>query len=215
MLKKYLPFLKEETINPKLLVYPQKTGELNISYPKVSRRIYAASFDLMLITFISYPLIHFITWIFKSKFEVVKEGQQIIMSYLSKDPGFPSLIKAFNDPRIMNMDFMNNYILSQILTQGTVLALSIGFLIWVNNKYSTSPGKWLFGLRILDSRTYSKPNIFQLVVRNISSVITAITFLVPMIFAKFELRHRAIHDLIANTVVVRLTKPKAPKVKIS
>jgi uncharacterized RDD family membrane protein YckC len=80
-----------------------------------------------------------------------------------------------------------------------ILSLVVTVLFWFF--VGQTPGKKAFKLRVVDSKTLKKANLFQLTIRYLGyflSMITLIGFFIPL----FRKDKRALHDLISRTAVI-------------
>lgn len=71
-------------------------------------------------------------------------------------------------------------------------------------KYKQStPGKMLFGMRIVDAETLGEVSTARLVVRYLAYFISMIPLFLGFIWVAFDRRKQGWHDKIARTVIVR------------
>jgi len=76
---------------------------------------------------------------------------------------------------------------------------SVTVLLW---KYFHTPGKKALGLHIVESKSFTKPPLWKLVVRFISYFLSMIS-IVGFFIGLFRKDKRALHDLISGTVVIQ------------
>lgn len=187
-------------MNPKLLVYPEKTidGKF-ISYPPISKRLAAAAGDCIVLIFITMPIIFLLTHFLHPE-GLLNEISSIYNEYYDQSKNSS---EAFNK---MNLDPRYNIILiKQIFIQISICVLIIGSLLFFNFKYNSSPAKMAFKCYVLDAETYKYPTKKQFFIRNICYIFTIGTLFLGLIFALCNPRRRMIHDIMAKTVVVKLT----------
>ena len=65
-----------------------------------------------------------------------------------------------------------------------------------------TPGKKLLGIHVVDAKTYSEINNKQAIIRYIGYIISTIPLAVGFLMVAFRKDKRALHDLLAETVVV-------------
>ena len=79
---------------------------------------------------------------------------------------------------------------------------------------SATPGKMVFGLKIVDAKTGNKPSLGQFVGRYFAAFLSAIPFLLGFLWVAWDKRKQGFHDLLAGTVVVKTkkwrTRPRQP-----
>ena len=82
--------------------------------------------------------------------------------------------------------------------------LSLPYYGWFYSRRGASPGKMVMGLKIVDAQTglYLSPMraFFR---ETLGKTISAIPFLIGFLVAAFRIDHKALHDLIFDTTVVR------------
>lgn len=91
-----------------------------------------------------------------------------------------------------------------------VISVSAVLLFW-NFKQST-PGKMVFGGRIVDAETYGKPSFGQLVLRYVGYIPSFVIFCGGFLWVAIDRKKRGWHDLMAGTVVVIPRARTAPRV---
>jgi uncharacterized RDD family membrane protein YckC len=81
-----------------------------------------------------------------------------------------------------------------------VLPFGIWMAFWLVK--SATPGKIVLHLEIVDARTLGKPTWLQFLGRYIGYFLSTIPLGIGLIWAAFDARKRAWHDLLAGTLVV-------------
>ncbi|MGB5966208.1 MAG: RDD family protein, partial [Sulfurimonadaceae bacterium] len=77
----------------------------------------------------------------------------------------------------------------------------VTILFW--KKFSgATPGKKLLGIHVVDAKTYGEINNKQAIIRYIGYIISTIPLAVGFLMVGFRKDKRALHDLLAETVVV-------------
>lgn len=82
----------------------------------------------------------------------------------------------------------------------TVVSIIAVLLFW-QFKQST-PGKMIFGARIVDAETYGKPGFGKLVIRYLGYIPSTLVFCLGFLWVAFDKQKRGWHDLMAGTLVV-------------
>ncbi len=72
--------------------------------------------------------------------------------------------------------------------------------MWV--KFATTPGKLLFGLRVVDTQTFRKMTLRQATKRFFSFILSVAPLFLGLLWSNFNKRCQTWHDKIAGTVVV-------------
>lgn len=78
------------------------------------------------------------------------------------------------------------------------LAYYLGFWIWK----SATPGKMALGLKIVDEK-HENINVPQVFIRYFSMILSALPLFLGYIWASFEPKKRAWHDMLAKTYVIK------------
>jgi uncharacterized RDD family membrane protein YckC len=72
-----------------------------------------------------------------------------------------------------------------------------------------TPGKMLFGLKIIDARTGERPRIGQFIVRYLMYIPSVLLLGVGLISVALDKRKQGWHDKVARTVVIRTKRGRA------
>jgi uncharacterized RDD family membrane protein YckC len=103
---------------------------------------------------------------------------------------------------LMNKHRMWDNLLIEQLLPLLLLTLALG---WLWSRYGTSPGKWVFRLRIVDAKSLQPPSSRQQMKRAFGYMVSALLPLplgLGFFWAVTNKRRRTWHDLIAGTVVI-------------
>lgn len=88
----------------------------------------------------------------------------------------------------------------------TVLLMGLAY-VSCQHAYGTTPGKWMFGIRIVDAATLEPIQGWRYGVRFMAYAPSAAPFMIGFFAGIFSKRNRTLHDVIAGTVVI-CTRPK-------
>ena len=87
----------------------------------------------------------------------------------------------------------------EMLFEFSVLVVTIVF--W--EKWGgTTPGKRLVGIKIVDAKTYKDITNKQAITRSLGYIVSTLPFGIGFLMVLFRRDKRALHDLLANTVVI-------------
>ena len=86
----------------------------------------------------------------------------------------------------------------QIAAVGLQIAYFLGFWVWKG----ATPGKALFGIRIVDAHTGELAQPWRYIVRMVFWILGSLPLWLGQIWVAFDKRKRGWHDLAAGTVVV-------------
>lgn len=174
-----------------------------IRYGGLNARMMANLFDMLLITALVIPFIYF----FPPQLD--KEGANIpapvveaIAQHSNKQITDAQLVQSLQQTGYISM-------LANKLFSGTILNFLVFGLITVIlwKKFNATPGKMLFKLKVVDDTTLEEPSTSQYIVRFVGYVISALPLGLGFFIIPFNKRKKALHDYMANTVVIYV-KPK-------
>ena len=74
-------------------------------------------------------------------------------------------------------------------------------LFWVYKQ--ATPGKMLFGVKIVDADTGGPPSVGQCIGRYLGYIVSGVLFLLGFIWVAFDSRKQGFHDKLAGTLVVQ------------
>lgn len=165
-----------------------------IIYPNFIARVFAMTCDLVVISIVLVPIInicenYLLLLTFQDFFlsQHIDTSDQNAIMLAVKTPEFSSQITSstfimyFGALFILNTFFMGLYFVT----------------FW--RKFGTTPGKLIMRMKIVDANDYSRPSLYNCVKR-FCGYITALIGIWSIIFTK---KGRALHDKIANTVVIK------------
>ncbi|MDD9331896.1 MAG: RDD family protein [Wolbachia sp.] len=167
-----------------------KKDERGICYVTGFRRYISVLLDLIIIVIFLLFFGKTINHLFMNS-ESSKMLSQISAKYSMQVP-----LSA--EEEIVQSRFIKLIILNQI-AQSIMLFSYIAYM-WL--KFSATPGKFLLGLRVVDSDTFEKMTLKQAIKRFFSMVLSVSPLFLGFIWAKFSKRCQTWHDMIAGTVVV-------------
>ena len=165
-----------------------------IIYPKFISRVFAMTCDLVIISIVLVPIInicanYLLLFAFQDFFlsQNIDTSDQNAIMLAVKTPEFANQITSstfvtyFGTLFIINSFFMGLYFIA----------------FW--RKFGTTPGKLLMRMKIVDADDHSRPSLYNCIKRFLG-YITALIGIWSIIFTK---KRRALHDKIANTVVIK------------
>lgn len=83
----------------------------------------------------------------------------------------------------------------------TVLPSIAIIYLWL--KYSATPGKMIFNLKVLDEKTGNPITLKQSIIRYFGYIVSTIFIFIGFIWAGFDKKKQSWHDKMAKTVVVK------------
>ncbi len=175
-------------------ILEKKLNEKQVVYVKLIPRMFTSMLDIYIFALVSLYPIAFISrkiFLFMFKESILKQNININN-------------KAAIDKLLSSQDFLLS-IPSGIMIESLIILGLIQFLIfscyfiffW--HKFATSPVKFLFGIKVLDSVTMSNLSI-KSCIKRIFGLFTSPIGLWSIIVTK---KHQALHDKIAGSIVVK------------
>lgn len=157
-------------------------------YAKFNDRLFASAIDTALIFILLTPVFAYTNdWVMGSvnAEQVFNQARQI---------GVPEdAAKHISDSGVIGLMFKNSFV--QFLISGVPL---IAF--WA--AFQTTPGKFLIGMKIIDVDTGKAPEFHQLLIRYGAFLISLTPFFLGFVWAAFNRKKQAWHDMVADTAVV-------------
>ncbi|WP_250296889.1 RDD family protein [Wolbachia endosymbiont of Oedothorax gibbosus] len=89
-----------------------------------------------------------------------------------------------------------------ILNQIVQFIMLFCYVIYMWVKFAATPGKLLFGLRVVDAQTFGKMTLRQATKRFFSLILSVAPLFLGFLWSNFNKRCQTWHDKIAGTVVV-------------
>lgn len=97
-------------------------------------------------------------------------------------------------------EYLMHFALENLLTFA-VMGMAVIYL-WILS--SSTPGKWLLRMRIVDERTYGKPTNRQFVVRYLGYIVSLVPLCLGFFWIGWDKKKQAWHDKIAGTLVIKV-----------
>jgi uncharacterized RDD family membrane protein YckC len=95
-------------------------------------------------------------------------------------------------PSLDILDIALNYIAPMLIV----------ILFWIYK--SATPGKLILKMKIVDANTLQQAKTGQLIVRYLGYYLSAIPFFLGLIWVGIDKRKQGFHDMLANTVVIKI-----------
>lgn len=165
----------------------------NPVYASFAARVAASFIDSILLMIVLLPLMSLIHQYVYSGLVLSNE----MVAQISRDQSPSSLGALFFEKSFLTRWLIDN--LLQLLLIGIILVF-----FWV--RFATTPGKWLFRMRVVDAATGNAPTIKQSIIRYLGYALAAIPFFLGFFWIYFDKRRQGWHDKLANTVVIKRSR---------
>jgi len=152
-----------------------------VQYAGFLRRLAASIIDTLILLIVLTPLIYFFT-----------QG-----SYL---PGFDS--EGDITAQLANIEFDWSYLLIN-----DVLPMVLVVFFWI--RFRGTPGKQLMDCEVVDATTFGNLRVGQSILRYLGYFISMLPLGLGFLWIIWDEKKRGFHDLIAHTVVIRLSTNQA------
>lgn len=166
---------------------PQPADKSGIKYAGFGIRV-AATFIDILCTIVLIPI--FTLFDKLSGTDKVRIHLQKLLEQSQQNPGSVTL----ND---LNAVFVG--LAPSMIFQLIVVA---ALFIWAWSRLSSTPGKMLFRLKIVDAITHQTPSLGQSTLRFAGSIISLLFFGIGFIWIHYDKKRQGWHDKISGTVVI-------------
>lgn len=124
------------------------------------------------------------------------------------------------NPLLRLVAYILDFVLYIILVRAllSVVQLSDGSIIWGYflftvgcwSSFSTTPGKRVLGMRIVDADTGKPVSVFQALGRMLGYFVSSLIFYLGFIWILIDGRNQGWHDKIAGTLVVKIGSGSGP-----
>lgn len=185
---------------PNLSLFPfsKKSDDgSEFEYASFTVRTFAISIDMLLLFIFMAPIFGWLSQLIFPEFYLQggdEKAQAIIMAWgngqLARDAAMQEM-QAMGLFDKMGLDYF-----LQLFVSGVLIVLS-----WV--KYDTTPGLLMFRCRVADATTGESPTLKRYIIRYVVGVIAIAPFMLGVLMMFFNARKMALHDLAANTVILR------------
>lgn len=156
-----------------------------IIYAILIPRLFASTLDLALLSIISNPITTFISWKLSQYFFKVNITEITLDSLRSSE------LTEYIDAGSLFWYILLISIMNLLITG----SYFVGF--WI--RYSATPGKMIMRMKIVDAVTLEKPTKLQFVKRFLGYI----TVPFGIWFVPFSKQHRALHDKLSGTAVIK------------
>ncbi|AAS14084.1 conserved domain protein [Wolbachia endosymbiont of Drosophila melanogaster] len=167
-----------------------KKDENGICYVTGLRRYISVLLDLIIIVL----FLQFCGQAFNQLF-TNSEDSKIFSQVAAKSP---MQVPLSIEEKAMQSRLVKLMILNQIVQ--FIMLFCYVIYMWV--KFATTPGKLLFGLRVVDAQTFEKMTLKQATKRFFSFILSVAPLFLGFLWSNFNKRCQTWHDKIAGTVVV-------------
>lgn len=183
------------------LLFRKKTS-VDKLYPSFIARMFAAVLDLGILAMLLVPLSSLISHIVYNGEPPSEQLQSIMLRIFNQVDSFTTASNnLINDPEYREFEASGGYYAVLVERAIQMLLLSAVILaFWI--KTSSTPGKMLLSLKIVDDKTLQDPSVVQLIIRLLSYVVSALPLGFGFLYTMMNKKGRAWHDLIAGTVVI-------------
>lgn len=173
----------------------KKIGE--VYYAGFTDRMFAITVDVILLYLLLWPLFN---WISNVTFPGIDQ-EKVIQQFNLYAEGFVNQQVTIQQ---IGKELWSSSIVSKMLFDCFVQTIITGLLIiFVWQKYATTPGMKLFCMYIADAETGAKPTLKQSIIRYIGVVLAMIPLTFGMVWILFDKRNQGWQDKLANTVVLQ------------
>ena len=175
-----------------------------IQYGTFSHRMMAATLDICILLAFALPAVDYMS----SQIFPPMDFQRLIDSThteASQADAHAMILSIWN--ALMEQQFIQRTLVSNLMQVACIAVYILPF--WF--RYSTTLGKMLFRLTIVDHRTHLPMSDKQCIGRFLGYFVSGLPFSAGFLWIIVDKRRRGFHDILAGTVVIR--KPKAAQKK--
>jgi hypothetical protein len=175
-----------------------------IVYAKFNSRLIANLVDTFVLGFLVVP----ISWVF-NYFNKGSSSDALItevaMEALEKNSQNwqDALNYIINDPRITETLINSGLIYKSLLLNLLILVISAVLMALCWRRFSSSPGKMIMGIKVVDAETFGPISTNQSLIRSFGCILSSLPLMLGMFWILFNAKKQSWHDIMANTVVIK------------
>ena len=165
-----------------------------ITYPKFIPRLFSMTIDLVILSIALTPIMNII-----SRYVFIYTFHQFFLDFSVNIHDTQAIAESVKMPEFTSYISATRffcYIAVLFLLNSLFMG---GYFVFFWRKFGATPGKMVMRMKIVDVDDYSRPSLYRLCKR-FCGYITIIIGIFSMVLSK---NGRAIHDKIANTVVIK------------
>ena len=187
---------------PNLSLFPfsrkqEEDDDSEFAYASFSSRTFAVTLDILLLFLLMSPIFNWFSQIVFPNYYLA--GGDAKTQSLLMQLGYGQISLDMMKAEMQEMGVYSKLALDYAL-QFIVSGVIIVFL-WV--KFNTTLGLYIFRMTIADADTGLPPSLKQYVIRYIFGVFSIVPFMIGMLWMFFNKRRMSLHDVAANTVILR------------
>jgi uncharacterized RDD family membrane protein YckC len=182
----------------RLVVLKKGQDDGRIYYPSFTARLFAATIDILLSTVLMMPVLPYLAGPMRNPaaLELMSKANR---GQISEQEFYMEL------GHVMKTSAMLFNITSSLFAEFLLMGvLVLGFWFYC---YST-PGKMIFGMRIVDAKTLENPTRKQLFIRYVGYMVSAVPIGLGFLWMVFNKQRRSWHDMLSGTMVIYKRKPR-------
>lgn len=107
----------------------------------------------------------------------------------------------------LNTVFSSDIWVYVVLNHGLAVILVVAAMTATQCYFKTTPGKWVMGLKLVGKDLETPPSCTRILLRYVVCVLSCGVLMMGFLWVMFNKKHRAWHDVAANTYVLNL-RPK-------
>lgn len=181
-----------------LLGKPEKVDPNATRYAGLNIRMLANLVDMLILMLLTAPLMLFrpaqVDLPQNTPQEVVQAMQMHNSGQITDDQFTQMMLQS---------GYLQNDIIPKILFYSSMNILVLAVLYIVCWKiWASTPGKIVFGLKIVDEKTLKDPSTAQCFLRFLGYIVAMIPLFIGFLMIPFNKKKKGLHDMMAGTVVI-------------
>ncbi|MCP5369138.1 MAG: RDD family protein [Rickettsiaceae bacterium] len=169
-----------------------------IVYCKFIPRVFAISFDLLIISAtISKVISLFYNIMFYFMFRNLFSNEENLNMWNATH--IASMSKEFIEQFAADPNSMQKFLILQIATFIPLFCMIGGYFVFFWSKFEATPGAMIMGMKVVDADNLETASTKNLIKRYLGFMIS----IIGAWYILFNPRRMALHDKIANTVVIK------------
>lgn len=170
----------------------------SINFASLNKRIMASAIDLFILFFFVSFFVEPIQYLIYGDRTI-----DVVLNELREELGNTDQIST---TQLINKLSQESFFLKIICMNLSVLFIMAAYTVIFWIKYSTTPGKWITGCKVVGSDMVSNINTKTAIIRVLSYALSILPLMIGFIAIEFSKHSQGFHDKISKTYVVNFDK---------
>jgi len=163
-----------------------------IIYATPNKRLFAVTIDVFILSILLLPVFTLVDWLVFGDKNLAAILNDVFEKY-GPTSDFNIISEELNK---------ENFWLKYFISQFVNLLIILIPVLYLWDRTLGTPGKWILGCEIIDSKTLKAPTTSQNLIRFFSYLVSTIQLCLGFFNMYWDKKNRCWHDILAGTVVI-------------